>query len=193
MRDLIRVEAILNEILDFAKPLELKRRLCRVTEILEHALTLVATDLEINRISVTKDYAASLGPVRCDDVRMQGVFLSIFKNALEAMTPGGHLSIQISPHRVARGQEVQILIKNDGVPIPTELMGKVFEPYFTTKRAGTGLGLATVKKIVEEHQGQISLASGPGQGTTVIIHLPASGRRTPYRYRGRGRRPPRPR
>jgi len=193
MRDLIRVEAILNEILDFAKPLELNRRVCRVPDIIEAALTVVATELEINRIRVTKDSRANLNQVRCDETKMQQVFLSIFKNALEAMTPGGHLHIELTQHRSGRHHEVQILIKNDGVPIPTEHVGKVFEPYFTTKRSGTGLGLATVKKIVEEHQGQISIASGPGQGTSVIIRLPAWFRGGAFRHRGRGRRPPRPR
>jgi signal transduction histidine kinase len=192
MRDLIRIEAILNEILDFAKPLELNRRLCRIPDIIESTLIVVATDLEMNRIRVTKDYAANLSPVRCDDAKLQQVFLSIVKNALEAMSPGGHLHIEVTQPRSGRTHDVQILIKNDGVPIPTEHVGKVFEPFFTTKRAGTGLGLATVKKIVEEHQGQISIASGPGQGTTVIIRLPIPAHRGPaHRRRGRGRRPPR--
>jgi signal transduction histidine kinase len=191
MRDLIRVETLLNEILDFAKPLELNRRLCRIPEVLENALSLVATDLDVNRIQVTKDYAAHLLPVRCDDAKIQQVFLSIFKNSVEAMTPGGNLHIEVTLVRGTRPQ-VQITIKNDGAPIPTEHVGKVFEPFFSTKRAGSGLGLATVKKIVEEHQGQISIASGPGQGTAVIILLPALlPRRGPFRGRGRGRRPPR--
>ncbi|WP_447977901.1 ATP-binding protein [Candidatus Nitrospira bockiana] len=188
LRDLIRVEAILHEILDFAKPLELNRRLHRITEIIETALNVVATDLEVNRIVVTKEYAGYLNPVRCDEAKLQQVFLSIFKNALEAMSPGGHLEIEVTQPKGSR--QVQITIKNDGVPIPTEHVGKVFEPFFTTKRAGTGLGLATVKKIVEEHQGHISIASGPGQGTAVIIRLPAQ-QRPPYRGRARGRRPPR--
>lgn len=190
MRDLIRVEAILNEILDFAKPLELNRRLCRVPDVIENTLMLVATELDMNRIRVTKDYAANLSQVRCDENKMQQVYLSIFKNSLEAMSPGGQLDIQVSQVRAGRGHDVQILIKNDGVPIPTEHVGKVFEPFFTTKRAGTGLGLASVKKIVEEHGGQISIASGPGQGTTTIIRLPAPVHRgAAYRRRGRGRRP----
>ncbi|MGH7206336.1 MAG: ATP-binding protein [Nitrospiraceae bacterium] len=193
MRDLIRVEVILNEILDFAKPLELNRRMCRVPDIIEAALTVVATELEINRTRVTKDYRANLNQVRCDETKMQQVFLSIFKNALEAMTPGGHLHIEVTQHRSGRHPDVQILIKNDGVPIPTEHVGKVFEPYFTTKRSGTGLGLATVKKIVEEHHGQISIASGPGQGTAVIIRLPAWFRGGAFRHRGRRRPLPRPR
>jgi putative methionine-R-sulfoxide reductase with GAF domain len=187
MRDLIRVEMILNEILDFAKPLELNRRACRVPDVIESALTVVATDLDMNRIRVTKEYAANLPQVRCDDAKMQQVFLSIFKNSLEAMNPGGHLHIETT-HPKGPRSEVQITIKNDGEPIPTEHVGKVFEPYFTTKRTGTGLGLATVKKIVEEHHGQISIASGPGQGTAVIIRLPAL-QRPGYHRRGRGRRP----
>jgi signal transduction histidine kinase len=187
MRDLIRVESLLHEILDFAKPLELNRRICRITDIIENALRVVATDLDVNRIGVTKDSDPHISPVRCDDAKMQQVFLSIFKNALEAMAPGGHLHIEVSQPRASR--HVQITVKNDGIPIPTEHVGKVFEPFFTTKRSGTGLGLASVKKIVEEHQGQISIASGPGQGTAVIIRLPGQQRGGPYR--GRGRRPPR--
>jgi signal transduction histidine kinase len=185
MRDLIRVESLLHEILDFAKPLELNRRICRITDIIENALRVVATDLDVNRIGVTKDSDPHISPVRCDDGKMQQVFLSIFKNALEAMAPGGHLHIEVTQPRASR--HVQITVKNDGVPIPTEHVGKVFEPFFTTKRSGTGLGLASVKKIVEEHQGQISIASGPGQGTAVIIRMPGQQRGGPYR--GRGRRP----
>jgi signal transduction histidine kinase len=184
MRDLIRVETTLNEILDYAKPLELNRRPCRIPEIIDNTLNLVATDLEMNRIAVTKEYAAHLPLVRCDESKMQQVFLSIMKNALEAMTPGGHLGITVTPQR--GGRMVEILITNDGAPIPAEHVGQVFEPFFTTKRSGTGLGLATVKKIVDEHQGEIAIASEPDRGTTVTIHLPAA-------YRGgrpRNRRRP---
>ncbi len=191
MRDLIRIEAILNEILDFAKPLELNRHLCRIPEILESALVVVGTDLEVTRIHVTKDYANVIAPVRADEAKLRQVFLSIFKNAGEAMTPGGHLHIQVTQHRAGRGFEVQILIKNDGAPIPAEIVDKVFEPFFTTKRSGTGLGLATVKKIVEEHGGSIAIGSAPGEGTTVTIRLHGVSRGPAFRHRGRSRRPPR--
>jgi signal transduction histidine kinase len=188
MRNLIRIEAILNEILDFAKPLKLTRRLLRIPEVIESALTVVATDLEVTRIQVTKDYATIIAPVRGDEAKLQQVFLSIFRNASEAMSPGGHLHIQVTQHRAGRGVEDQILIKNDGAPIPAEIVDKVFEPFFTTKRTGIGLGLATVKKIVEEHGGSIAIGSAPGEGTTVTIRLP--GLSHGPSYRGRGRRPP---
>lgn len=189
MRDLMRVEAILNEILDFAKPLELNRRLVRVPEVIESALTVVATDLEVTRIHVAKEYAAVLAPVRGDEAKLQQVFLSIFKNACEAMTPGGQLTINVTQHRAGRGIEDHILIKNDGAPIPPEIVDNVFEPFFTTKKAGSGLGLATVKKIVEEHGGSIAIGSAPGEGTTVTIRLPGVSRGPSFRHRGRSRRP----
>jgi signal transduction histidine kinase len=190
MRDLIRIEAILNEILDFTKPLELNRHLCRIPEVLESSLVVLATDLEATRIQVSKDYATVLVPVRADEAKLQQAFLSIFKNACEAMTPGGHLHIQVSQHRAGKGLEVQILIKNDGSPIPADLVDKVFEPFFTTKRSGIGLGLPTVKKIMEEHGGSIAIGSAPGEGTTVTIRLPGVSRGPSFRHRGRGRRPP---
>jgi signal transduction histidine kinase len=190
MRDLIRIEAILNEILDFSKPLELNRHLCRIPEVLESSLVVLATDLEATRIQVTKDYANVIAPVRADETKLQQVFLSIFKNACEAMTPGGHLHIQVTQHRAGKGSEVQVLIKNNGAPIPADLVDKVFEPFFTTKRSGIGLGLPTVKKIVEEHGGSIAIGSAPDEGTTVTIRLPAISRGPSFRHRGRGRRPP---
>ena len=182
MRDMIRMETVLNEILDFAKPLELDRKMCRVQDLLDEAFSLVSTDLRVNRIEVVKKVPARLAQVRWDEGKMQNVFLCIFKNAIEAMSPGGHLRVEVMLTR-ARKPELQIIIANDGVPIPAELVDKVFEPYFTTKRSGTGLGLATVKKVVEEHEGKISIASEPDKGTTLTLLMPAPKPRTPYRAR----------
>jgi signal transduction histidine kinase len=174
--ELTRIEAILNEVLDFAKPLDLHPRMVRIPEVLESALAVITDDLEKNAITVTKQFSNILPPIKADEGKLQQVFLSILKNALEAMTPHGRIHVQALPHKGARGRhEVAITIQNDGAPIPTEHIGKIFEPGFTTKAAGTGLGLASVKKIIEEHGGQISIASGPEQGTAVIIRLPAQG------------------
>ncbi len=187
--ELTRIEAILNEVLDFAKPLDLHPRMVRIPEVLESALAVITEDVERNGIMVTRQFSHNLPPVKADEGKLQQVFLSIFKNALEAMTPRGHIHLQAVPHKGARNRhEVAITIQNDGAPIPTEHIGKIFEPGFTTKAAGTGLGLASVKKIIEEHRGQISIASGPDQGTAVIIRLPAHGGGPRHGGRGRGRR-----
>lgn len=187
-RDLTRIEAILNEVLDVAKPLELHPRVIRIQDVLESAVEVITGELERNRITVTRQFSEGLPAVRADEGKLQQVFLSILKNALEAMAPGGHIALEAVPHKGSRGRhEIAITVKNDGAPIPTEHIGKIFEPGFTTKEAGTGLGLSSVKKIIEEHHGQISIASGPGQGTAVVIRLPAH---APARPRGRGRRRP---
>jgi len=189
--ELTRIEAILNEVLDFAKPLDLHPRVVRIPEVLESALAVIADDLEKNALTVTRQFSDILPPIKADEGKLQQVFLSILKNALEAMTPRGHILLQAVPYKGARGRhEVAITIQNDGAPIPTEHIGKIFEPGFTTKAAGTGLGLASVKKIIEEHRGQISIASGPDQGTAVIIRLPAHA--AARHQGGRGRRRPRP-
>ena len=189
MRDLIRMDSLLNEILDFAKPLELDRRLCRVTTLIDEALELIATDLKVNRIEVTKKFPVRVGQVRWDQEKIQRAFLSIFTNALEAMSPGGRLDVTVSQQR-GRQPYLSVRIHNDGAPIPEELGEKVFEPYFTTKRSGTGLGLAMVKKIVEEHQGHIVIQSDSKEGTLVTITLPALPQRVPYRRTGRPSRGP---
>lgn len=188
--ELTRIEAILNEVLDFAKPLDLHPRMVRIPEVLESALAVITDDLEKNALTVTRQFSDLLPPIKADEGKLQQVFLSILKNALEAMTPRGHILLQVVPHKGARGRhEVAITIQNDGAPIPTEHIGKIFEPGFTTKAAGTGLGLASVKKIIEEHRGHISIASGPEQGTAVIIRLPAHA--AARHQGGRGRRRPR--
>ena len=161
-------------------------RIVRVPEVINGALMVIADEIDQNLITVTRQFSDPLPPIKADESKLQQVFLSILKNALEAMSAGGHIRIAAAPHRGARGRhEVSITIENDGAPIPTEHIGKIFEPGFTTKAAGTGLGLSSVKKIIEEHRGQISIASGPGQGTAVIIRLPAH---AASRLLGRGRR-----
>jgi signal transduction histidine kinase len=188
-RDLTRIEAILNEVLDHAKPLDLRPRVVRLPEIIESAVAVIAGELEQKRVTVTRQFSDNLPNLKADEGKLQQVFLSILKNALEAMTPDGHIHLEAAPHRGPRSRhEVAITIQNDGAPIPTEHIGKIFEPGFTTKAAGTGLGLSSVKKIIQEHRGQISIASGPGQGTTVVIRLPAQAAPRPA---GRNRRRPR--
>ena len=189
MRDLVRTETLLTEILDFAKPLALDRRACQVIPLIEEAFSLVEADLKVNRIDVTKEFPEQLAPVRWDKEKVKHALLSILENALEAMSPEGKLRISVSPKR-GRLPEIVICIHNDGAPIPKELSEKIFEPYFTTKRSGTGLGLAMVKKIMEEHDGHIAIQSSPEDGTLVTIRLPAARPRAPYR---RPRRPSRSR
>src|SRR3989441_11744610 len=106
--ELTRIEAILNEVLDFAKPLDLHPRVVRIPEVLESALAVITEDLEKNAITVTRDFSPSLPAVKVDEGKLQQVFLSILKNALEAMTTHGHIHLQTVAHRGARGRNEEI-------------------------------------------------------------------------------------
>jgi signal transduction histidine kinase len=96
------------------------------------------------------------------------VLINLLKNALEAMPDGGEITIT---SRV-KGTNAEISLADTGEGMPPEVVGNIFQPYFTTKDKGTGLGLAICQGIISEHGGTISVASAPGQGTTFTIQLP---------------------
>lgn len=110
----------------------------------------------------------NLPRVLIDKRYMKQAILNLVKNALAAMPGGGRLVLSVS--RVE--EEVRISVGDSGTGIPEEELPKIFEPYFTTKENGTGLGLTIVFKIVKEHRGEISVRSRPGQGSTFTIALP---------------------
>jgi signal transduction histidine kinase len=95
-------------------------------------------------------------------------FLNIFINALQAMPDGGNITIQLQP----KEKMMQISFTDQGEGIPEELLEKIWDPYFTTKDKGTGLGLGIVKNIIDAHNGTIQIEIIPEGGTRVIIQLP---------------------
>ena len=107
-----------------------------------------------------------------DPDKMNQVLLNLYLNALEAMDPGGSLSVEL-----ARGQDgkgIRIAVKDTGAGIRREDLAHIFDPYFTTRPSGTGLGLAIVHKIMESHRGEVRVESEPTHGTTVTLSLPGS-------------------
>jgi signal transduction histidine kinase len=109
-----------------------------------------------------------------DDRQLRGVISNIIKNAVEAMEDGGSLAIRtFSLRPAARDGTVRLEITDSGPGIPDEIKDKIFDPYFTTKEKGTGLGLAMVYRIIQDHGGKIEFDTGP-RGTTFRIDLKAA-------------------
>jgi signal transduction histidine kinase len=103
--------------------------------------------------------------VECDSYKMQRVLTNMIQNSIHAMEDGGTIIIQI----FEQNDEVKIEIKDTGLGIPDEVLPRIFEPLFTTKRTGTGLGLSICRKIIEDHNGSISVKNNP---TTFTITIP---------------------
>ncbi len=153
----------------------------------------VRFDLAGSNVRPVFDFDEGLQDVLVDPNQLQQVFSNLTVNANQAMPNGGTVHIgarnkTLTDHELPRmraGQYVVVTFRDEGVGIPAEEMHRIFEPYYTTKPAGNGLGLATCHSIIQKHQGSIELASQPGRGTTFTILLPASTRADPQEQQQR--------
>ncbi len=145
----------------------------QVTRVLEETLKLMRSELENRSIAVTIDIHDQIPRVALDRSQIKQVFFNVIKNSLEAMGDGGTLKIVFEVSDIF----VEIAFVDSGSGIAPEQMGSLFEPYHSTKQSGSGLGLMVVQRIVDEHGGEIELASKQGEGTCFKIRLPRSERR----------------
>ncbi len=165
-----RLNRVVTELLELTRPSELRLAPSSVEELVRHALTLVENDCRDRGIAV-HTRIAQLDPVLLDSDRMLQILLNLFLNAIQAMPEGGALTV--SAQRVK--DRLELSVADTGHGIPAQDLDRVFDPYFTTKNQGTGLGLATVRTMVEAHDGQVRVLSEPGRGTQVILNLPYKG------------------
>ena len=145
----------------------------QLTEVLEETLKLLKTEFENRRIAVSVDIPEAVPEVRLDRSQVKQVFFNLIKNALEAMPDGGALKVVFG----VGDAFVEIAFIDTGKGIRPDELGRVFEPYHTTKANGSGLGLMIVQRIIEDHGGEIELASKPDEGTCFKIRLPRNERR----------------
>lgn len=168
-----RLDAILTQFLRAIRPTKPLLTPERPTEVLHETLKLLKTEFENRRIAVSVDIQDEVPNVQLDRSQIKQVFFNLIKNALEAMPDGGALKIVLGVDDAC----VNISFIDTGQGIAAEELGRVFEPYHTTKAKGSGLGLMIVQRIVEEHGGEIELSSKPNEGTCFKIRLPRSERR----------------
>ena len=169
-----RLNDILTEFLDFARPQSLRPVQCRIEDILDRNLFVLGAECQRLGIEVRKRYQTGDYSLEADQDMLYRAFVNIFANAVQAMPEGGVLSVQtlISHNGRASGSRVEIQVRDSGCGIAREALKKIFNPFFTTRENGTGLGLAIVRTIVDSHSGEIEVVSEQGQGATIIIRLP---------------------
>lgn len=167
-RETERARIIVRQILSFAKETPLKKAKksvnCPINEMVE---TLAAQET-FKDIEVDLDLSENLPETDIDSVRIEQVILNMLLNAVHAITPPGKVTVET---RVA-GDFVEIVISDTGCGIPEEDLSRIFDPFYTTKARGSGLGLAVSYGIIKKHGGDIEVRSAVGKGTTFIIRLP---------------------
>ena len=166
-----RLNRIVTEFLDFARPQIPRMDQVRIETILEKNLHFLSPELDRRGITVEKDFIPGSQTIPVDQDQIYRAFLNILLNAVQAMTDGGKIGIKV--RYISR--EAIIEIKDSGSGLSEEERVKAFQPFFTTKEKGSGLGLAIVKNIIEAHQGTIQMVNSDSGGTSVVITLPRKG------------------
>lgn len=174
IQEVDRLNRVVSELLEFAKPGQPVLKKGDMNAVIERALRLSASDAAAKGVEVrfTPDRALPLAPM--DAERVTQALLNLFLNAIQAMERGGVL--QVSARRDDDSGRLAVRITDTGKGMSSDVIGSIFNPYFTTRPSGTGLGLAIVHRIVEGHGGEIKVESQPGHGTTFTILLPLEGR-----------------
>lgn len=168
-----RLNRVVEEFLRMARPAPTEMVRCRVQDELETVVLLVANDANERRVALVLEPPAAEIVVKGDGEKLRQTFLNIALNALQAMPDGGRLTISTSVYRDEEaGRMCEIRFSDSGKGISSESLGKIFEPFYTTRPDGTGLGLSISKKIIESHGGTLQVESVVGQGTIVQIRLP---------------------
>lgn len=164
-RSILRMDHQINQVFDFVNPKPLDLDECSVGKIIEYVLSEI-----IDSKNVVIQLPENDCMIKCDKTKMENVFANLLLNAIQAMEGNGTLVITLNES----DSHTKIQIKDSGPGIPDKLVSKIFDPLFTTRQIGTGLGLSSCKTIVEQHGGSISFESKIGQGTVFEIELPKS-------------------
>ena len=140
-----------------------------VKELIKDVVTLINTQSILNNVQIFAEFESNLPKISCEENQLKQVFLNLLKNAIEAMPNGGSIDVKVK----AKGEgEISLQIIDQGIGIPKERIPTLGEPFYTTKEKGTGLGLMTCYKIIESHNGLLTISSEINEGTTIKIILP---------------------
>jgi two-component system NtrC family sensor kinase len=173
MGEVERISNILAQFLDFARPSEPNLRPENLAEVTEVMALLADAEAAKQGITIVRHYAPDVPKAMIDLEQIKQVLQNILNNAVQATPRGGRVEVTVrAAHGPGGGRQVQIEISDSGKGIPEEDLEKIFTPFFTTKEAGTGLGLPVAHRIIEEHGGTIEVTSQLDQGTSFVITLP---------------------
>ena len=174
MMEVSRLERILSDLLDYTRKEPSTFGEVDLREILEESFSMVSKELNGGDVELVKEYLEGIPKVLGDHRQLIQVFSNLFNNAYEAMKGKGTLSLRVLPIAKNGSTYVRIEVEDTGSGIDPENLHNIFNPFYSTKESGLGLGLPLIYKIIASHQGQIEVDNRPGEGVTFIITFPAA-------------------
>ncbi len=165
-----RLNDIITDFFNYAKPRVLSLAPCRVEEVLEKNITFLTPQLDAEGYRIKTHVEKSLPEITADTAMLYQAFLNLLINAMQAMPGGGNILVEIA----SNGNQVSLIFEDEGEGIPDDQLDKIWEPFFTTKEKGTGLGLGIVKNIIDSHRGSIQLENRSTGGARVTLYLPVT-------------------
>jgi len=163
-----RTNSLVTRFLDFVRPLELRPAPADLAQVLDRSVAMVEREAAAREVTVYKNYSPDIPPFPLDAELMERVFYNLLANAAQATAPGGAVTVKTRP--VDGNAEISVIDRGSG--IDPKLIDTIFNPFFTTKPDGVGLGLAICSKIVDQHGGKIAVESQPGKGSVFRVYLP---------------------
>ncbi len=170
----VRLDQLMSDVLFFARPLQLKMDPLDLTELLQRVIARWGPRFNQTGTHCHTSFDPDTPLASADPRTLERVIVNLISNALEAMTEGGTLSINIAPIGPAQNGMIELKVADTGPGIPSDKIHRIFDPFFTTKKDGTGLGLAISRRIITAHKGTIQVESFPDAGTVFTIHLPSA-------------------
>jgi signal transduction histidine kinase len=163
-----RLNNIITDFINFARPRNPNLINCRIEEVIDKNITFLSMQIEENGYAIKQNYQNSLPEIQADADMLYQSFLNILINAMQAMPNGGNIEVAIS----SNDNIVTINFEDEGQGISEKVIDKIWDPFFTTKEMGTGLGLGVVKNLIESHGGNIQIYNRSQGGTRVTVELP---------------------
>ncbi|MDD4355647.1 MAG: ATP-binding protein [Smithellaceae bacterium] len=162
-----RLNRVISQLLEFARPLTLKKEPTNMMDLVRHTIRLVEVEARKDAVEMDVQGDEKSLNAEIDPDKVKQVLLNVFLNALSAMSGGGKLSVRLQTQK----ESVEVTVSDTGAGIRESDLPRIFDPYFTSKPAGTGLGLAVVQKIMEAHGGTVGVESKEGLGTKVTLRF----------------------
>jgi len=163
-----RLNNIITDFLNFAKPKTPNLTLCKIEDIIEKNITFLESQIKEEGYTIDKHYDNNLPEITADSDMLYQAFLNILINAMQAMPQGGKINIKIC----SSDNAAKIFFEDQGEGIPEDILEKIWDPFFTTKSKGTGLGLGIVKNIIESHGGSVQISNRSISGARVTVKIP---------------------